>query len=97
MFNELISSITDVDVLKDSFYEWISTLSINKVIIFIMMIFMLIGAIDKIRGNKHGYGEQFDEGFNAMGPLAIAMAGVVAAAPVLAVILKPTQIGRAHV
>ncbi len=89
MFNELISSITDVDVLKDSFYEWISTLSINKVIIFIMMIFMLIGAIDKIRGNKHGYGEQFDEGFNAMGPLAIAMAGVVAAAPVLAVILKP--------
>ena len=42
MFNELISSITDVDVLKDSFYEWISTLSINKVIIFIMMIFMLM-------------------------------------------------------
>ncbi|MDO5562650.1 MAG: ethanolamine utilization protein EutH, partial [Synergistaceae bacterium] len=58
-------------------------------IIFIMMIFMLVGAIDKIRGNKLGYGEEFDNGFNAMGPLAIAMAGVVAAAPVLAIILKP--------
>lgn len=54
-----------------------------------MMIFMLVGAIDKIRGNKLGYGEQFDEGFNAMGPLAAAMAGVVAAAPVLAIILGP--------
>ncbi|WP_345891703.1 ethanolamine utilization protein EutH [Ruminococcus sp. OA3] len=64
-------------------------MSINSVIIFIMMIFMIVGAIDKIRGNKKGYGEQFDEGFNAMGPLAIAMAGVVAAAPVLAIILKP--------
>lgn len=54
-----------------------------------MMIFMIVGAVDKIRGNKLGYGEEFDNGFNAMGPLAIAMAGVVAAAPVLAIILKP--------
>ena len=50
---------------------------------------MIVGAVDKIRGNKKGYGEQFEEGFYAMGPLAIAMAGVVAAAPVLAIILKP--------
>lgn len=50
---------------------------------------MIVGAIDKIRGNKLGYGEQFEEGFNAMGPLALAMAGVVAAAPVLAIILGP--------
>ena len=34
-------------------------------------------------------GEKFEEGFNAMGPLAMAMAGVVAAAPVLSVILEP--------
>ena len=45
----------------------------------IMMIFMLVGAIDKICGNKLGYGEKFEEGFNAMGPLAMSMAGVVAA------------------
>lgn len=89
MFKELVDNITNVSVFTDSLNEWISNLSINKVIIFIMMIFMIVGAIDKIRGNKKGYGEQFDEGFNAMGPLAIAMAGVVAAAPVLAIILKP--------
>ncbi len=89
MFQELIDNITNVSVFTESLSEWISGISINSVIILIMMIFMLIGAIDKIRGNKLGYGEQFDEGFNAMGPLAASMAGVVAAAPVLAIILKP--------
>ncbi len=89
MFDELVTNITNFDVLRESFGEWVSALSVNSVIILVMMIFMIIGAIDKIRGNKLGYGEQFEEGFNAMGPLAMAMAGVVAAAPVLAIILKP--------
>ncbi|MGI6012248.1 MAG: ethanolamine utilization protein EutH [Ruminococcus sp.] len=82
----------DVTVFTDSVREWVDHLSINSIIIFIMMIFMLVGAIDKIRGNKYGYGEQFDEGFHAMGSLAIAMTGVVAAAPVLAVILRPVLV-----
>ena len=89
MFQELIDNVTNFEVFTTSIQEWFSNLSINSVIIFIMMIFMFVGAIDKMRGNKLGYGEQFDEGFNAMGPLAAAMAGVVAAAPVLAIILKP--------
>ena len=89
MFQELVSNITNVGVFTESFGEWISGISINSAIVFIMMIFMLVGAIDKIAGNKRGYGEKFDEGFNAMGPLAAAMAGVVAAAPVLCIILKP--------
>lgn len=89
MFNELVTRISDISVFTDSLNGWITNLSVNSVIIFIMMIFMIVGAVDKIRGNKLGYGEQFDEGFMAMGPLAIAMAGVVAAAPVLAIILKP--------
>lgn len=78
-----------MSVFTDSVKAWVSNLSINSVIMMIMMIFMLVGAIDKIRGNKKGYGEKFEEGFNAIGPLAISMAGVVAAAPVLATILGP--------
>ena len=89
MFTELIENITNFGVLTSSLGEYFSNLSINSVIVTIMMIFMVVGAIDKIRGNKLGYGEQFDEGFNAMGPLAIAMVGVVALAPVLRVILQP--------
>ena len=89
MFQELIDNITNVEVFTGSIQAWISTISINSVIMLIMMIFMIVGAVDRIRGNKLGYGEKFEEGFNAMGSLAIAMAGVVAAAPVLAIILKP--------
>lgn len=89
MFANLWAHLSDVEVFTSSLRAWVSDLSINSVIIFIMMIFMLVGAIDKLRGNKLGYGQEFDEGFRAMGPLAIAMAGVVAAAPVLAAILEP--------
>ena len=89
MFDELVTNITNVSVFTDSIQAWVSNLSVNTVIVFIMMIFMIVGAIDKIRGNKLGYGEKFEEGFNAIGPLAIAMAGVVAAAPVLAILLGP--------
>ncbi|KYO64140.1 ethanolamine utilization protein EutH [Thermovenabulum gondwanense] len=64
-------------------------MSINQIIVDIMVVFMAIGAIDRILGNKYGFGEKFEEGFNAMGPLALAMVGVVSLAPVLAKILKP--------
>ena len=50
---------------------------------------MVIGAIDRCLGNKFGYGQQFEEGFMAMGSLALAMVGVVSLAPVLANILRP--------
>jgi ethanolamine transporter len=78
-----------MNTFTSSLTEWVTTLSINKVIMMIMMIFMIVGAVDKIRGNKLGYGEKFEEGFNAIGPLALSMAGVVAAAPVLAEVLGP--------
>ena len=78
-----------MSVFTESMQAWISGLSINSVIMMIMMIFMLVGAIDRILGNKFGYGEEFEAGFNAIGPLAISMAGVVAAAPVLATLLGP--------
>ena len=87
-FSELIAA-ADPSVFTESISAWISGISINSVIMLIMMIFMLVGAIDKIRGNKLGYGEKFEDGFNAMGGLAMSMAGVVAAAPVLSMLLGP--------
>lgn len=64
-------------------------MGINEIIILIMVIFMVVGAVDKCLGNKFGYGEKFEEGFMAMGALALAMVGVVSLAPVLANLLKP--------
>ncbi len=64
-------------------------MSIDVIIIYIMVIFMVIGGIDKCLGNKFGYGEKFEEGIMAMGSLAVAMVGIISLAPVLANVLKP--------
>src|SRR5699024_12809225 len=62
-------------------------MSFDQVIIFIMAAGILIGAFDRIIGNRLGLGEKFEEGFHAMGPLALGMVGIVTLAPVLANLL----------
>ncbi|CAM3593021.1 ethanolamine utilization protein EutH [Parendozoicomonas haliclonae] len=64
-------------------------MSLNDIILYIMVGFMVLGAIDKAMGNKFGYGEKFEEGFMAMGALALAMIGVICLAPVLNTVLTP--------
>jgi ethanolamine transporter len=67
-------------------------MSINEIIVYIMVGFMVLGALDKVIGNRFGLGEKFDEGIIAMGSLAVAMLGVISLAPVLAKILKPVVV-----
>jgi ethanolamine transporter len=54
-----------------------------------MAVFAVLGALDRIIGNKFGLGKEFEEGILAMGSLAIAMIGIITLAPVLASVLKP--------
>ena len=89
-FSELVAAWNEtLPLFGQSVSAWVDGIAINSVVVMVMMLFMLWGAIDKIMGNKFGYGEQWEEGLNAMGPLAISMAGVVAVAPVLALVLNP--------
>lgn len=67
-------------------------MSFDRIIIWIMAIGVIIGALDRIFGNKLGLGEKFEEGFNAMGPLALGMVGIVTLAPVIARVLGPVII-----
>ncbi len=43
-------------------------MNISQFIVYLMVVFMAIAALDRIFGNKFGLGQQFEEGFNAMGP-----------------------------
>lgn len=89
-FSELSAAWNNtLPLFGESVSSWVSNIGINTVVVMIMSIFMLVGAIDRICGNKLGYGEEFENGINAMGGLAMAMAGVVAVAPILALVLKP--------
>lgn len=64
-------------------------MSAHEILIWIMAAFALIGAIDRIIGNRFGLGEKFEEGILAMGSLAMAMIGIICLAPVLAKVIRP--------
>ena len=64
----------------------------HEILIAVMAVFAVLGAADRILGNKFGIGKDFEEGILAMGSLAMAMIGVITLAPVLAAVLKPVVV-----
>lgn len=62
----------------------------SRAVIYIMVFFAVLGAIDRILGYRFGIGRQFDAGFHAMGPLALAMIGISCLSPVLTKALSAT-------
>ncbi len=60
---------------------------LNRILMIIMALGVVVGGIDRIRGNKWGYGAKFEEGFQFLGPIALSMAGMICLAPVLADVL----------
>lgn len=64
-------------------------MSAHEILIAIMAVFAVLGAIDRIIGNKFGLGQEFENGILAMGSLALAMIGIITLAPVLANLLRP--------
>ncbi|MGX6977673.1 ethanolamine utilization protein EutH [Vagococcus elongatus] len=89
MFDELLESVKNTDVFTQSLELVKKDFSFSKLVMYVLIFFMFVGAIDKIRGNKKGYGDKFDEGFITMGPLAISMVGIISLTPVLKQILQP--------
>ena len=67
-------------------------MSAHEMLILLMAIFAVLGAVDRIFGNKLGLGKEFEEGILAMGSLALAMVGIIALAPVLANLLRPVVV-----
>ncbi len=64
-------------------------MSAHEWIIAVMAVFAVLGAVDRIAGNRFGLGQEFENGILAMGSLAMAMLGIIAIAPVLASLLRP--------
>ena len=61
----------------------------HEILIAVFAVFAVLGALDRIFGNRFGLGKEFEEGILAMGSLAMAMIGVICLAPVLAAVLEP--------
>ena len=56
---------------------------IGKVIIFIMMGFLLIGAVSALFNDEKGFGKEFKEGIYAIGPIFLPVAGIMTIIPIL--------------
>ncbi|MBR4863664.1 MAG: ethanolamine utilization protein EutH [Oscillospiraceae bacterium] len=67
-------------------------MSAHQILIAIMAAFAVLGALDRIFGNRFGLGKEFENGIIAMGSLALAMVGIITLAPVLADLLRPVVV-----
>ena len=67
-------------------------MSADRILIALMAVFAGLGALDRILGNRLGLGQEFENGIQAMGSLALAMVGIVCLAPVLASVLRPVVV-----
>ena len=67
-------------------------MSAHEIVIAVMAVFAVLGALDRILGNRLGIGQEFENGILAMGSLALAMVGIIALAPVLAGLLRPVVV-----
>lgn len=61
----------------------------SDIVLWVMVIFSIIGGIDKLLNNKYGLGNKFEEGFEAMGGLVLSMVGIISLAPAIAQLLMP--------
>ena len=67
-------------------------MSAHEIVIYLMAAFAVLGALDRILGNRLGIGKEFEDGIQTMGSLALAMIGVICLAPVLANVLRPVVV-----
>lgn len=63
----------------------------NEIIIGIVACFAVIGAVDRICGNRLGLGKEFEQGFLVMGELVLSMVGMLILAPAIAKVLSPVM------
>jgi ethanolamine transporter len=57
--------------------------TIGQIIIYIMMAFLLLGAVMSLIDDKRGMGKEFKEGIYAIGPIFLPVAGIMCLIPIL--------------
>ncbi len=57
----------------------------------IILIFSVIGALDRIFGNRFGLGKEFEKAFNLLGAMTLSMIGMIVISPLIADLMKPVS------
>lgn len=61
---------------------------IGDIVIWVMMAFVVIGAIGAIRDDQTGIGREFKEGIHSIGPIFLPVAGIMASVPYLSLFIE---------
>ena len=64
-------------------------MALNQIIIYLMVLFMAIAAVDRIVDSPLGLGEKLEQGIGAIGPLCIPMVGMIVLSPLIGRTLTP--------
>ncbi len=56
---------------------------IGDIVVYVIMAFVVAGAVAAIIGDEHGMGREFKEGLHSIGPIFIPVAGIMASIPYL--------------
>lgn len=64
-------------------------MTFSDILFIIFTVFAVLGGLDYILSNRFGIGKAFERGIVTMGPLALAMTGMIVLAPFLAEVLSP--------
>lgn len=62
-----------------------------KFLTVLMLIFSVVGAADRILGNRFGVGKEFEKAFMLLGPMALSMIGMIVLSPLLAQLASPVS------
>ena len=57
----------------------------------IILVFALLGALDRVLGNKFGVGKEFEQGFMLLGTMALTMIGMIVISPLIADLMGPVS------
>lgn len=60
-----------------------------NIVALIMTAFSILGAVDKILGNRFGLGKEFDKGMRLIGNMILSMVGMIVLSPLIARLLTP--------
>lgn len=60
-----------------------------NIVSWIMACFSLLGAADRIIGNRFGLGKEYEKGINLLGAMSLSMIGMIVISPVIADLLNP--------
>ena len=66
-------------------------MSAHEILIVIFAIFAVIGAADRIIGNRFGLGKEFERAFMLLGTMALSMIGMIVISPLIARLMEPVS------